>query len=428
MKRVLIICYYWPPAGGPGVQRWLKFVKYFRDYGIEPVLYIPKNAHYPIRDESLEKEVPKHLEILSKSIKEPYKYAKLFFKKKTQRISSGIIDEKDPSALEKLMLFARGNLFIPDARIGWVRPSIKFLKGYLMENNDIETMITTGPPHSLHLIAMQLKKELGLKWIADFRDPWTSIHYHKSLRLSSFAEKKHKVYERQVLQSADAIVVTSPSTQRDFQQKTLKPVHLITNGFDTSDLAETVLDTKFSLVHIGSLLSNRNPTVLWEVLVELIREDSKFKKDLEINLVGLVAHEVKETIENNGLQANLKTDGYVPHEVALQRQHAAQVLLLIEMDRPETKAILPGKLFEYLHSGRPVLALGPEGSDIAPILKETQSGYFFNYTDRQGLKKQIKELYERYKNGIPLSKHGVVDQYSRKELTSKMSILLKELK
>lgn len=427
MKRVLIICYYWPPSGGPGVQRWLKFVKYFRDFGIEPVLYIPQNAHYPIRDEGFESEVPEHLEILRRPIKEPYKYAKLFFKKKTQKISSGIIDEKDPSTLEKLMLYARGNLFIPDARVGWVKPSVKFLKKYLEKNKDIDTLITTGPPHSLHLIGMQLQKDMPMKWIADFRDPWTSIHYHRSLRLSSYARKKHKVYERQVLQAADAVVVTSPGTQREFQALTNKPVHIITNGFDTLERIEIPVDSVFSLVHIGSLLSNRNPTLLWEVLAEMTREEGEFKRDLEIKLVGLVAHEIKEAVEAAGLKENLRSIGYVTHSEALRHQQAAQILLLIEMDRPETTAILPGKLFEYLQSRRPILAMGPEGSDIEPILRETQSGHFFNYTERQGLKEHIQELYSSYKKGISTATHGTITAYSRRELTSKMAALLKAL-
>ncbi len=427
MKKVLIICYYWPPSGGPGVQRWLKFVKYFRDFGIEPIVYIPKNAHYPILDEGLKKEVPKDLEILRKSIKEPYKYAKLFFKNKTQKISSGIIDEKDPSALEKLMLYARGNLFIPDARVGWVKPSVKFLKKYLSENNDIDTLITTGPPHSLHLIGLQLQKEMALKWVADFRDPWTTIHYHKSLRLTNLARKKHSVYERQVLQAADAIVVTSLGTQKEFQKLTTKPIHIITNGFDSSEQIDTPLDIKFSLVHIGSLLSNRNPKVLWKVLAEMARKDPELQKDLEIKLVGLVAHEIKEEIEKEGLQENLQTVGYVTHEEALRLQHAAQVLLLIEMDRPETKVILPGKLFEYLKSRRPIVALGPKGSDIETILNETKSGLFFDYSNSKSLKQQLENLYASYKAGKPGSTQGSIDRYSRKELTAKMASLLKDL-
>lgn len=427
MKQVLLICYYWPPAGGPGVQRWLKFVKYFREYGIEPVVYIPKDAHYPIMDASLVKEVPEDITMLSKPIKEPYKYAKLFFKNKTQKISSGIIDEKDPSAIEKLMLYARGNLFIPDARVGWVRPSVKFLKKYLLERPDIDTIITTGPPHSLHLIGMELQKECDVKWVADFRDPWTSIHYHKSLRLGSFARKKHKVYERQVLLNADAIVVTSPGTQKEFQKITTKPISLITNGFDDLEVVGAPLDAKFSIVHIGSLLSNRNPIVLWQVLAEIADEDDQFKSDLIIKLVGLVAHEIKEQIEQVGLAPQMFLAGYVSHDEALRLQHAAQVLLLIEMNRPETKAILPGKLFEYLQAQRPILALGPKGSDIEPILQTTEGGMFFDYENKEGLKKQIKDYYHAFKKGNLRIESKAINQYSRKELTARMAELLKAL-
>lgn len=427
MKKVLIICYYWPPAGGPGVQRWLKFVKYFRDFQIEPVLFIPKNPHYPIIDESLSIEVPKDLEIIRHPIKEPYKYARLFSKKKTNKISSGIIDEKKPSVIEKLLLYARGNLFIPDARIGWVEPSVNFLQHYLSKNTDIETLITTGPPHSLHLIGLQLKKRIGIKWLADFRDPWTTIHYHKSLRLSKIAQKKHEKLEKKVLQAADAIVVTSPTTQRDFQHLTNKPIELITNGFDNTETIPKSMDSKFSLTHIGSLLSNRNPEILWRVLSELIHEVKGFKEDLELKLVGLVAQEVKQSILQCGLSENLNLIGYVSHKEAISFQNSAQVLVLIEMNKTETSAIIPGKLFEYLRSNRPILAFGPEGSDVKGILLETQAGDFFSYSEKDRLKNKIKDLYQAYKSGVIQSNTINVDHYSRKTLTYKMATLLKNL-
>ena len=428
MKRVLIICYYWPPAGGPGVQRWLKFVKYFRDFGVEPVLYIPKNPNYPVTDTSLSEEIPKGLEVLQKKIREPYKYAQLFSKKKTQKMSSGIIEEKNPSALEKLMLFARGNLFIPDARVGWVRPSVAFLKNYLTENKDIETVITTGPPHSLHLIGMQLKENLGIRWIADFRDPWTTIHYHKSLRLTKSAQKKHKRMEREVLQSADTIVVTSPSTQRDFQKMTQRPVALITNGFDTISLDEKInRDEKFSLVHIGSLLSNRNPKLLWETLSEICLENAQFKEDLVIKLVGLVSKEVKDTIASVGLSEKLELPGYVSHQEAQQYQHKAQVLLLVEMNKAETQVILPGKLFEYLRAKRPILAIGPEGSDIEPILEDVGAGAFFGYSDKEKLKEQLLQHYQNYQDNALENLSVAIEQYHRKALTEKYAQLIKRL-
>ena len=175
MKRALIITYYWPPAGGPGVQRWLNFVKYLGEFDVEPVVYAPQNPHYPILDEDLLQQIPTGVEVIKQPVKEPYRLAGMFSKKKTRRISSGIISEKSPGIIEKLMLYIRGNYFIPDARVGWVKPSVKFLKDYLKEHS-FDTIITTGPPHSLHLIGLQLKEISGIRWIADFRDPWTTIH------------------------------------------------------------------------------------------------------------------------------------------------------------------------------------------------------------------------------------------------------------
>lgn len=425
MKRVLIIAYYWPPAGGPGVQRWLKFVKYFREFGIEPVMYVPENPHYPIIDESFVTEIPENIEVIRKPIKEPYKFAKLLFKKKTKKISSGIIDEKDPSFIEKLMLYARGNWFIPDARVGWVKPSVAFLEKYLDENRDIDTVITTGPPHSLHLIGLQLKEKCSLQWIADFRDPWTSIHYHKALKLTQGSAKKHRDLEKRVLDNADQVVVTSPSTQKEFERISERSVTVITNGFDDTMITNTKLDDSFTLVHIGSLLTNRNPVILWEVLTEIARSSEEFKDSLRIKLVGLVAKEIKETLKELGLTTNLELPGYVPHEEALQLQRSAQVLLLIEMNTAETKAILPGKLYEYLRSRRPILAIGPEGSDIAEILEVTKGGKFFNYSDKEVLKDEILALFEAYKNGKSTERTGDIEAFSRRNLTKKMAHLMK---
>lgn len=225
MKKALIITYYWPPAGGPGVQRWLKFVKYLKDFDIEPIVYIPENPHYPITDNSLVDEIPEGIKILKHPIKEPYGLAKLFVKQKTQTISSGIIPKKKLSTIEKLMLYVRGNFFIPDGRVGWVKSSVKYLNDYLIEN-PVDVIITTGPPHSLHLIGKELKNQTQTPWIADFRDPWTTIGYHKELRLTKASQKKHKQLECEVLQSADCILVTSPTTKNEFEAITQKPVEV----------------------------------------------------------------------------------------------------------------------------------------------------------------------------------------------------------
>ncbi|MCZ4319594.1 glycosyltransferase family 4 protein [Aequorivita viscosa] len=423
MKNALIITYYWPPAGGPGVQRWLKFVKYFREFGVEPIVYAPENPNYPLVDENFSSEIPADIEIIKQPIREPYRFAKFLSKKKTQKMSSGIISQKKTSAIEKLMLYVRGNFFIPDARVGWVKPSVAFLSKYIAENT-VDVVITTGPPHSLHLIGMQLQKELNVKWIADFRDPWTTIHYHKSLRLNKASERKHKVLEAAVLKAADIITVTSPTTKKEFEMITDTPIEVITNGYDVAAEVDYKMDAGFSISHIGSLLSERNPEVLWKVIAEICKENTSFKDDLQLQFAGAVSDEVKQSLEKFQLLKNCEFLGYISHSEALKIQHQSQVLLLVEINSAETRAIIPGKLFEYLAAKRPIIALGPKESDIEEIIFETKSGNFFTYWNDAELKVVILQLYEKFKNGdLNILSEGI-EKYSRKELTKRMASLI----
>lgn len=423
-KKILIITYYWPPAGGPGVQRWLKFVKYLPDFGVQPIVYIPENPTYPIVDKNLVKEVSDKAIILKQKIFEPYQLASFLSKNKTKKMNSGIIpNQKKQSFLDKVFLWIRGNLFIPDARFFWVKPSVSYLEKYIIENN-IDTIVTSGPPHSLHLIGLELKQKLNIKWYADFRDPWTTIGYHKSLRLSAYAAQKHKELESQVLNTADTIIVTSKTTKTEFEALTTKPIAVITNGFDVEKVEKQTLDTKFSLAHIGSFLSARNPKLLWESLVELIAEIPDFKTHLEIKLIGAVSQEVLETISQFGLNDYLNNLGYVSHEEAIAHQRKSQVLLLIEIDSEETKSIIPGKLFEYMVSNRPIIAIGPNGSDFAEIITDTNTGVFFDYSEKVKLKNLILGFYNQYLEG-KLQSHGVgLQKYSRKNLTEQLVQLL----
>ena len=426
-KKILIITYYWPPAGGPGVQRWLKFVKYLPDFGIQPIVYVPENPTYPIVDEKLVKEVSDKAIILKHTIFEPYQLASLFSKNKTKKISSGIIpNQKKQSFLDKTFLWIRGNLFIPDARVFWVKPSVAFLEKYIVENT-IDTIVTSGPPHSLHLIGLELKQKLNLKWFADFRDPWTTIGYHKSLRLSRFAAKKHKTLERQVLNTADTIIVTSKTTKTEFEAITSKPISVITNGYDTEEVGKQTLDLKFSLAHIGSFLSERNPLILWESLVELITEIPDFKSHLEIKLIGAVSQEVLETIQQFGLNVYLNNLGYVSHVEAIAHQRKSQVLILIEINSADTKSIIPGKLFEYMVSNRPIIAIGPKDSDFAEIITNTNTGVFFDYSEKLKLKRVILDFYNQFLEG-KLQSNGVgLQNYSRRNLTRNLVELLNKM-
>ena len=423
-KKVLIITYYWPPAGGPGVQRWLKFVKYLKDFNIEPIVYIPENPNYPIVDESLVNEIPNDITILKHPIKEPYGFASVLNRKSSQTISKGIITEqKKQRFIEKLLLYIRGNFFIPDARKNWIKPSVAYLSKYISDNN-IKTIITTGPPHSLHLIGLELKNKLGVKWLADFRDPWTTIGYHKQLKLTKSSIEKHKQLEAQVLQNADEVIVTSFRTKKEFQEITNQPITVITNGYDRDSDIEVVLDSKFSLSHIGSLLSERNPELLWQVLREITIENKEFEAHFQLNLVGTISQEILKSIEEFSLTHYVNIVGYVSHKEAIAFQKKSQVLLLIEIDSEDTKCIIPGKLFEYMVSNRPIIAIGPKDSDVEQIIRETNTGSYFNYSEHKRLKNIILEHFVAFQNAN-LQSHPIgLEQYSRKSLTKQLAMLI----
>jgi len=420
VRKVLIVTYYWPPAGGPGVQRWLKFVKYLKDFNVEPVVYIPENPNYPIVDETLVDEIPEGITYYKNSIKEPYGLARLLVGKKTNRISSGIIETDDQSFLEKAMLWIRGNFFIPDARKNWVRPSVRYLK-QVIEKEDIDTVITTGPPHSVHLIGLGLKEANGIRWMADFRDPWTSIGYHKKLKLTKAAQKKHKELESLVLNQADKVIVTSETTKKEFEGITSKPIVVITNGYDSDYTGGVNMDDKFTISHIGSLLSGRNPKNLWKVLSELAAENEIFRAALQLEFIGVVSKETMESLYHYELAPYITLKGYLSHAQAVRRQQQSQILLLAEIDSEETKGIIPGKLFEYMAARRPILAIGPKNWDAGKIVEETNTGAVFEYGAHAELKKVLLAWFQKYKQGELNALSMAIEKFSRKELTRKLA-------
>lgn len=420
-KKALIITYYWPPAGGPGVQRWLKFVKYLPEFEVQPVVYVPQNPSYPIVDESLMSEVPKGITMISQPIKEPYQLASFLSGKQSKSISSGIIpSQKKQSLLQKLLLYVRGNFFIPDARKAWVKPSVAFLSDYIQKEN-IQTIITTGPPHSLHLIGLQLKMKLGVRWLADFRDPWTTIGYHKALKLTKASRKKHQQLEVKVLNTADVVIVTSENTKSEFNLKTKQPIEVITNGYDVYPKIKITKDKKFTISHIGSLLAERSPKNLWRILGELIQEYPDFKAHFQLKLVGVVSDDVLKEIYHHHLKGFVNVVGYVDHDKAIQMQRESQLLLLVEVDSEDTKAIIPGKLFEYMVSDTPIIGIGPRESDVERMLESTNTGTYFYYDSKAELKSQILRYFEAYKSNSLETQPIGLKPYSRKSLTEKLA-------
>ena len=423
MKKILIITYYWPPAGGPGVQRWLKFTKYLPEFGYEPHVYIPANPSYPITDETLAKDINPKVKIVKNSIWEPYQIAEKL-NPKNKSYKGGHFEKKESqSFMSKLSVFIRGNFFIPDARKFWIKPSIQFLKEYL-DKEGIDTIVTSGPPHSMHLIGLGLKDlNPNLKWIADFRDPWTQISYHKELKLTSWAAKKHEDLEYTVMTKANLVLATSYSDGENFKKIGAKNVEVITNGFEQVK-QETEKDQEFfHITYSGGLEMLRNPFSLWKAIHELTKSNSSFKNDLKLNFYGSLADDVKQTIIDEDLSSNLIVHGYVSHQDSLNAINKANVLLLTNFDNIASKGIIPGKLFEYMATGNPILAVGPTDADVERILSKTKAGEYFNHQEVDNIKTMILNIYNQWlaNPNVKFNTNEIeVQQFNRKNLTKQL--------
>jgi len=435
MQKVLILTYYWPPSGGAGVQRWLKFVKYMRTFGWEPIVYTVNNGEMPVIDESLVKEIPENIQVLKTNIWEPYLiYKKFIGRKKNDKINASFLSEnKKPGLTEKISVWIRGNFFIPDARMFWIKPSVKYLDDFIKKEN-IHYIISSGPPHSMHLIALGLKQKFpNIKWVADFRDPWTNIDFYEKLMLSKRADNQHHRMEMEVLKNADRVVSIGQYMTDEFTEMYKKSKNnptdkfkTISNGYDDTDLVKKQIekDIKFSLAHIGTLVKDRNPLVLWRVLKRLIETNPQFKAQLEIKLVGKVDIAVKEQIIEMGLDSFVNKVDYLPHNQVIEEQQKSRVLLLLVNNTKNAKGILTGKFFEYMASGSPILAIGPIEGELAEIMKNTGTGLITDFEDELGLEKNILSLFE----GQQLNRNKEkIELYSRKNLTKQLCTLLDEL-
>ena len=423
MKRVLVIAYYWPPSGGSGVQRWVKFVKYLPAEGWEPVVFAPEGADYPSLDPSFEAEVPPGVEVLRGPIREPYAaYRKLTGAKSTEvtEISSGPKTFK-----QRLSLWIRANLFVPDPRVGWVRPSVKRLRKYLKEH-PVDAIVTTGPPHSVHLIGRKLHRKLGIPWVPDFRDPWSRMYYLKHLPMSALSWKRLRAMEQAVLDESSAVLACTPLMQEEFQAQTRTPVADITNGYDEEDFAGPAPepDGHFNLTHTGLFAADGNPLLLWKVLGEMAAGNPQLMASLRIRLVGKVDREVLEAISAAGIIDNVISLGYCDHATAVREQRSASVLLLPLRNDPQYRPILPGKLFEYLAARRPVLGIGQPDGAMARVLSSTEAGVTLDWADEEGLRTFLAAAWHTHCHGGIPATAGDIGPYSRRATAHALAELL----
>jgi glycosyltransferase involved in cell wall biosynthesis len=409
VKKVLIITYYWPPSGGSGVQRWLKFVKYFRDFGIEPIVLTvaPEFAALPNIDESLEDEIPTGIEVHKTRAKSPFGFYKKI--KKGAVPNSGFAGEGKANFFDNLFRFIRGNFFIPDARIGWNKFALEKARE-LIQLHAIDTVITSSPPHSTQLIGLQLKKEFNLKWLADLRDPWTEIYYNKLLFRTNWAKKIDYRYEQACLQNADTLIVVSEDIKRrlgEARETILEKTHVIPNGFDEEDFSHerTKNDAGIKYIsYVGNLGLQYPIEEFLKTFSELVKVDEQWR----IRFVGNVSDVLITEIQKLGLEKWVEFTPYVEHKKAVEYMINSDLLLLIIPNTENNKGILTGKLFEYIATGNPIIYIGPEDSDAVEILNKTEGISYLNFNSEGNIipfcssvlkksekSKQINYIYSR---------------------------------
>ncbi len=434
-RRLLIITYYWPPLGGSGVQRWLKFAKYLPQFGWQPVIYTPENPDFPLRDASLLKDVPETAEVLRRKIFEPYSlYARLQGKRDKQSNFGQTFGDRK-SWKQQLAVWVRGNVLIPDPRRFWVRPSVQFLKNYL-QDHPVDAVVTTGPPHSMHLIGLGLKKHFPtLPWIADFRDPWASFDILSSFQPSARARQRHQKLEKAVLEGADRVIMVSPSMHEKYQDFDLAKHHLITNGFDESDFPACVsnplpnADHAFRIYHTGLLNGIRNPAAFWDAAVKLCRENPDFDRQLRIELVGSVDEAIASQLQHHPVLSNkVHLREWMAHQDLLREYPQADLFLLLVNNSDNAKSQIPGKLFEYLANRKPILLFGPANADAAGIIEELGIGRTCGYEDSDRAYELLARFFAEYQSGKPLSLSAeALAPYTRYRLTERLVDVLLEL-
>jgi len=426
----LFISYYWPPSGGSGVQRCLKFVKYLPAFGWEPIVYTALNGEMPEQDQSLLREISPSLKVIKRPILEPYSLYKFFVgKSQSERINPNFFTQRNGGLKDKIAIWIRSNFFIPDARMLWISPSVKFLTRFVQENK-VDAIVSSGPPHSMHLIALGVKRHTGIPWLADFRDPWTNIDFYKDLLLTPWADARHRKLEKLVLERADKVVMAGYTWAEELAFVGDREVKPLLNGYDPEDFLDTSqmpLDDKFTIVHLGMFSKGRNHEILWKAFRELSDENPEFSKDLSFRLYGKYDASAVEYMDKYSLQNNTVFNLYVPHSEIVKIQASSRVLYLSINNTPNVKGIMTGKIFEYMAVKRPILCVGPEDGDASRIVMESKAGFVSGFDDLEKLKFNIRALYADYKSDKLFEGAQDIEKYSRKSITGQLASFLNEI-
>ena len=428
-RRVLLVSYYFPPSGGPGVQRTLKFAKYLPKFGWDPIVLTvdPRYASYPAVDADLDRDVPEETVVVRTKAWDPYSaYARLLGKRKEDAVSVGFLSEDKEDFRHRIGKWVRANLFVPDARVGWVPFAVKASRD-IHGHSGFDAVVSTGPPHSTHLAGRRIATRYQVPWIADFRDPWTGIDFYSSLPMGPLARRRDKRLEQQVLADADIVVAVTPGMRRALSGPS-RPVEVITNGYDPADFSNRPTgDPDFVLSYVGNMNESRNPTALWNVLSRLKKQNRL--GTLAVRLVGPIDSSVRQAVADHGLGNVVSIEPPVSHTEAIQIMMRSAMLLLVVNNVSGAEGIMTGKIFEYVASGRIVLGLGPTEGDAAELLRSVGAGEMFDWADEAGIERFLLSSLDCDAGRIRVSGASEHDRtaYSREGQAGQLAGLLNRL-
>lgn len=430
-KKVLFVVYNFPPAAGAATQRVLKFLKYLNKFGYQTFVLTVDKVDYPDLDFTLIDKIPADTQIIKTKYWTPFGiYRKITGRKSDEKIPVAFIKDNHKSLAERISVFLRLNVFLPDAKIGWLPFAIREGKK-LIQKEKIDVILSSGPPHTTHLIAKSLKRKTKVKWIADFRDPWTDIDYYSGIKRTKFAEWIDSKLERSVLKNADFIVAASEGYLNIIKSKGVKNNYeVLTNGFDPDDFqdVEKKSQSKFIITYTGNMPLTRNPENLWSVLDELIQENKDFAENFEFHFAGVMDDEIRQKIKEMKFYNNFIDHGYLSHKEVLDLNFNSHLLIMIVNRVATSNEILPGKIFEYIATGNFILVIGPESGNSARLINYVKQGVAIDYEEKSRMKEFIVDLFNKWKNG-ELKKIESPEKYefTRERITQKLVHIIETL-
>ncbi len=431
MKNVLVIAYYFPPSGGPGVQRVLKHVRYLKEFGWNPIVLTVSNGQFPAKDESLLEQIPKDVVVKRTHIFEPYDlYRLLTGKPKGSAIDVNVI-KKDGAKIgfkEQLAEFIRATLFIPDARIGWLFTAKKEIDRIVKEYQ-IDAVYSSSPPYTCSLIAQYAQKKFEIPWVAGFRDPWTGfISSPKRWFLPAWLDKRmeYKVFlKAKFIECAwEGIIKDALSKFPDLNKD--KFIHS-PNGFDSNDYPkiDRVENSKFTITYTGSMYGRRNPLAFFNAIEMLICENKISQSDFHIRLIGRFGDEIHTMIDNTSFKSSIEVISYLPHKDSIAKLMQSDLLLLIVDESKESAEIVPGKVYEYIGTRKPVMTIAPEKGAIADLINDTDTGLIAHQENLEGIKTNFIKFFEDWKNKTNrFIGNEEIAKYERKNSAKKLAELL----